>query len=62
MIDLLDIEDSWTAVKVKFDVVKKDLLSQVMSKEIVKDEKYECYNQNRPLMMVWYLPAKHNGS
>lgn len=39
VIDLLDIEDGWTAAKVKFDTVKKDLLSDLMSKEIMKDEK-----------------------
>ena len=39
VLDLLDIEDAWTALSVKFDVVKKDLLSEIMSKELLKDEK-----------------------
>ena len=39
VLDLLDIEDAWTAVSVKFDAVKKDLLSEIMSKELLKDEK-----------------------
>ncbi len=39
VLDLLDIEDAWTALNVKFGDVKKDLLSQIMSKELMKDEK-----------------------
>lgn len=39
VLDLLDIEDAWTALTVKFEDVKKGLLSDLLSKELMKDEK-----------------------
>ena len=39
MLDLLDIEDAWTSMNVKFDEVKKGLLPDLVSKELMKDEK-----------------------
>jgi hypothetical protein len=39
VLDLLDIEDSWTALKVKFEEVKKGLLCDLLSKELLKEEK-----------------------
>ena len=39
VLDLLDIEDMWPVVERKFDVVQKDLLSNLMSKQLVKEEK-----------------------
>ena len=40
VLDLLDIEDGWVAAKVKFENVQKDLLSRLLSKELMKDEKW----------------------
>ena len=40
VLDLLDIEDMWPVVERKFDAVQKDLLSNLMSKQLVKEEKY----------------------
>ena len=37
--DLLDIEDMWPVVQHKFDVVQKDLLSDLMSKRLLKEDK-----------------------
>lgn len=42
VIDLLDIENAWSAVGIKFEAVKKNLLSDLMSKDYIKDEKYDC--------------------
>ena len=39
VLDLLDIENAWTAMNVKFEDVKKGLLSDLMSKELMKDER-----------------------
>lgn len=39
VLDLLDIEDMWPVVQHKFDVVQKDLLSNLMSKQLLKEEK-----------------------
>ena len=39
VLDLLDIEEAWAAIQTKFDVVKKNLLSDLMSKELMKGEK-----------------------
>lgn len=39
VLDLLDIEDAYTALNVKFEEVKKDLLSDLMSKKLMLDDK-----------------------
>ena len=39
VLDLLDIEDMWHVVEQKFDGVQKNLLSDLMSKELLKEEK-----------------------
>lgn len=39
VLDLMDIEDAWAAVQAKFECAKKDLLSDLMSMELMKDEK-----------------------
>ena len=39
VLDLLDIEDAWSAVQIKFEAVGKNLLSNLMSKELMKNEK-----------------------
>ena len=47
MLDLMDIEESWEAAKVKFDCVKKDLLPDLLSMELMKDDKYVgCFHNN----------------
>lgn len=39
VLDLMDIEDAWTAANIKFEDVKKGLLTDLMSKDLMKDEK-----------------------
>ncbi len=43
---MLDIEDAWSSIHVKFEEVKKGLLSSLMSKELMKNDKYELYNSS----------------
>lgn len=35
----MDIEDAWTAVQTKFESVKKNLLPDLMSMELMKNDK-----------------------
>ena len=44
VLDLLDIEDMWPSVVRKFDAVQKDLLSALISKDFLKEERYQLYN------------------
>ena len=39
VINLMDVQDPWTIVNMKFEEVKKGLLSDLTSKELMKDEK-----------------------
>lgn len=39
VIDLMDIEDMWPAVTTRFDSVQKDLLANLMSKDLLKEDK-----------------------
>ena len=40
VLDLVDIEDMWPSVVRKFDDVQKDLMSSLLNKDFLKDEKY----------------------
>ena len=39
VIDLMDIDDMWPAIEQRFDSVQKSLLSDLMSKDLMKGEK-----------------------
>ncbi len=39
MIDLMDVDEIWRSVEQRFDTVQKNLLSELMSKELMKGEK-----------------------
>lgn len=39
VLDFLDVEDMWPVVMYKFDNVQKDLLPELMSKRLLKEEK-----------------------
>ena len=60
VLDLLDIEDIWPAVVTKFDTVQKNLLPDLMSKALLKDEKYVFiydYYQYKYLSTNIYIPS-----
>jgi len=39
VVDLLNIENVWSAVVQRFDLVQKNLLQNIMSKELLQKEK-----------------------
>lgn len=40
VLDLLDIEEMWPAVVAKFDLVQRDLLPAIMTKDFLKEKRY----------------------
>ena len=39
VLDFMDIEDMWHVVESKFDCIQKNLLTDLMSKVLLKEEK-----------------------
>ncbi len=39
MIDLMDIDNIWRSVEQRFETVQKNLLAELMSKQLMKEEK-----------------------
>ena len=39
VVDLMDVEDIWCSVEQRFDSVRKNLLAELMTKQLMKEEK-----------------------
>ena len=39
VVDLMDVEDIWRSVEQRFDSVQKNLLTELMTKQLIKEEK-----------------------